>query len=188
MEELAKASILRIKSINNQIKINNLDEYFRSHSLKHKSIYKIFLASLDLSSNKDNNKTDKNEINKDFLTAILIIIIGVIIYFLNKDSKLTNKTANINSLESMRKSGFYVGFDSNNRKWEIPNEIIDKENYTDFKIIVDSAFETREKSLFKKCISTKNIIEFTDKLEDDKIITEHLKDILKNMSSEESNL
>lgn len=179
LEELAKASILKIKSINNNIRIDNLDEYFRSHTLKHETIYQLFFASFDFTESKENNiPTESIQSNKNFqiVVIIIIVIIGIMIY--NSSKKDTREIKiKFNSLEDIRKSGLYLGFDSENRKWEIPNEAISKDDYENFKDIVKTTFEKIEESLFKGNINKKNIVDFAEKLQNENIVTEHLKEI-----------
>ena len=79
------------------------------------------------------------------------------------------------TFEAMRQAGFYLGFDSDNRQWEIPNEIFNQDQYNSLKEVIEMAFDSIEKSLFGLKINSKNIVEFVDKLEDKKIKTEHLK-------------
>lgn len=179
-EELAKASVLKIKSINNSIRIDNLDEYFRNHSTKHESIFKIFAASLDSirvdSTETPNDKNIDDNANLDLIILIIVVIIGVIMYF-NKDAEITKN--DFQSLEDIRKAGFYLGFDQENRKWEVPEKRFSEEQYNNFRETAKLAFDTLEKSLFGDKFDSKSIIEFADKLKDEKIITEHLKDFKK---------
>lgn len=194
IEELAKASVLKIKSINNNIRIDNLNEYFWSHTVKHKSIYKIFFASLSFSiPESSNKKQQKNKDNEFWITILIIIIIlGLVVYFfrdqINEDKNSFTTNEDDDSMEKLRRSGLYVGFDSENRTWEVPSRLITKESYEEFKDMVDLAFLEIEHALFDGKIHKENIIEFADKLKDDKIITKDLKDIKsKIVSSEESN-
>lgn len=186
-EELAKASILKIRAINNSIRIDNLSDYFYSHSTKHKSIFKIFTTSLEYLENREPDTEKKLSIsNKE----LLIIIAGISLFFalwehftkdnevILKDSEQGNDSENTrekNSFEDMRQAGFYLGFNSDNRQWEIPNEIFNQDQYNTLKEIIEMAFDSIEKSLFGFKINSKNIVEFVDKLEDKKIKTEHLK-------------
>ena len=179
-EELAKASILKIKAIHPLINIKNLSSYFHSHKVKHESIANIFFASNDyMNETKQKSTKTSKELNEnkdtdiDFWIVIIIItiIIGVI-YFFTKHIKTVNDSKDL--LEDMRKSGFYVEFNQEKQKWEVPKENFDKEKYNEFSNIINEVFETIEKTLFGDKIHKNNIIEFADKLSDKAIITEHL--------------
>ena len=48
LEELAKASVLKIRAIDNSIEIEDLRSYFHSHKTKHKSISNLFIHHLNI--------------------------------------------------------------------------------------------------------------------------------------------
>ncbi len=184
LEELAKASVLKIKSIDNNIRINNLQDYFRKHDLKHETIYQLFFAAkITVSDNEDetegSGETTKGSFQSVVLVILLIVIIlGTAIYLIGKEEgENISNNENTSPLEGIRKSGFYLNFDSNNREWEYPNNHFTKAEYIEFEELVNLVFNDVEESLFKGKINKDNIIAFADALRNKEIITEHLKDL-----------
>lgn len=198
LEELTKASVLKIKSIDKNIKITNLHKYFKNHSLKHDAIDKIIESSGSILYKSENANQEQNKNDRFFWIAFIgfALIIGLYISLL-KEKKYQNSTTNnkkseskINSLEKMRLLGFYLDYDPKSKKWLIPKNSTSENDFNEFNIYVLTLFGIIENSLFSNKIDKKNILDFIQKLQDNGIITSDLKEITnKNIvGSEESNL
>lgn len=177
VEELAKASMLQIISINSNVKIQNIEAYFWKHSVKHDSIIKLTIASLDLfgTDEVDDSDIPKKELSEKESIAgnLFIAIISLIVLFSPYQKK--KKTDKEESLEDIRKAGLYVGFNRETGSWEVPNQEKSEENYETNKGLVDLAFSSIEESLFNGKMDERKILEFVKKLEDKNVITDHIK-------------
>jgi len=157
IEELAKACALRLKSINNNIPVNNLEKYFKNHKIKQKSIIQIFYSSLGFSIEKGEIKIEK----KEAYVIVFVIIIAIIYSYTNK-----NKTINPKSeYDKIKESGFYFSYCEVNRKWISPQENYDIKNFKPFKESIDDLFEIIELNLFGDKINESNIIEFAESMD-----------------------
>lgn len=164
LEELAKASVLQMKALDNSLKINNLNEYFHSHKTKHESIFKLFVSSLEYLEETPIQEKEQSLSKEGLLVGIILVIIIGLIFFFSKSFQP------LNSLETLRMSGFYVGINKETADWETPSKIFDKEQYDSFKELTDEAFHTLEGALFSGRINAKNVVEFAESLEDKHII------------------
>jgi AbiV family abortive infection protein len=170
-EELVKASVLKLKSIDSLKKIENFAKYFSKHSVKHESLEKIFIASLGYLDDYQLNEVSsveeqcENSRTKWICALVFVMIMGIIIYILTSNKTNTKDTKLNSTFESQRTAGFYVDFDFNNRKWKSPSDISDEKKYNELKDSIEMIFNTIKKTLFKNKINSKNISEFLSILE-----------------------
>jgi AbiV family abortive infection protein len=145
-EELMKAMVLRIKSIDNGIAIPNLDEYFKKHKTKHDTLLRAIKYA-----NKD--------VQIDGATAVLALIV-ILILSLTTINKPDDGKDDINSIEKIRLSTIYVEF-LNSRKWRTPQNEYGQQQYkmiNDFYKEVEPVFE----NLFNNNIPVESLKDFID--------------------------
>lgn len=163
IEELAKATALKIKSINNQIHIVKLDKYFRSHVWKQIFIFEAMAVLVDTEENKNEEKIDLKNPNSTTIIIIgAVIAIAVCAYVILKNGG--NLKTNKSLLDDIKESGFYVGYDEGKREWKSPNQTNDEESYNNLRELTSKAFKLVEDSFFNKKMNASNIIDFVENL------------------------
>ena len=153
LEELSKAMVLKIKAVDKNISIHKFDAFFYNHLTKHTATHFFGLWALvksleDLSVSKEFEKKFNKFIESLPLTGIAVLgLLGLIVWSIsrnqsdkknNKQSKVERQPKNDYSnlyqkvdLEKFRQGGLYVDFDEKIRKWIIPKENFNIENYQD---------------------------------------------------------
>lgn len=160
MEELSKSVVLQLKSINSLVPINDLDKYFWNHEIKHNIGLDLYFK-LDSIDNKNSN-------DPKYLIAMSIAAIALILYLNNKKEDIEkNKKKEKSYFNSIKESGFYVGYDEYNRKWTSPNMEHNKESYDDLLELIDDFSEKVKSWIFEGKINRENIFDFINKLDDD---------------------
>ncbi len=175
MEELTKSVILQLKSINNSIHVNDLDKYFWNHEIKHN-------AGLDLyfkieSTYENNNELNNNEDSKSYIAIAVIVIALVLLWYFDqkeKDKKLENKKEK-SYFDTIKESGFYVGFDVETRKWKSPKLEHNQESYNNLLELTNDFANKVKKWIFSNNLNRENIIDFAYALDDKVINKEQLK-------------
>jgi AbiV family abortive infection protein len=164
LEELAKASILKLKSVNKELKIKNFRQYFKSHGIKHDAIFKFYIAALYYNSDEDdlNLQNDKHD---DWPNLLIFFITLLVVLVVNQDD---TDTLEESPLDNIRNSGFYVNFNEKTSEWESPNLKFDK-SFNEYYEIVIQIFSALEETLFKNKISNENLIRFVSLMNDEKI-------------------
>lgn len=138
-EELAKAFVLKIKSLDNQLPINNLYKYFSHHRTKHKLIINLVQSILETKVDTDNvDISEENQANvpenRNWIYGVFILIglfFLIIALFsknqgkeLQSDSEVDGKDKpslnNRHPFDEIKESGFYLGFDYLQKKMEKP--------------------------------------------------------------------
>jgi len=181
LEELAKAAKLKIKSIDNSIKIKNLNEHFYKHAVKHVAIFKLYFASQPVKENAP-EKTSKNSNGGLLLiTAILLVILFMLDsdHFQNDLKKLFN-LKNPFDLNTTRNAGFYVDFDERHNEWQTPSNVYNEQTYNAIRNFTVQIFDSLKNTLFADKINNKNINEFIEKLSDENILMNKLKTDVKD--------
>ncbi|MGF7138316.1 AbiV family abortive infection protein [Roseimarinus sediminis] len=170
MEELSKSVVLQLKSINNLIPIKDLDKYFWNHEIKHNAGLDLYfkLESLE--------KKDEDAPKSLIVMAIAAIALIIILYNKRKNGE-ENKKKEKSYFNTIKESGFYVGYDELGRKWVSPQDVHNQESYNDFFELINNFAEKVKNWIFNGKINSDNIIGFIQKL-DDNIIN---KDILDKM-------
>lgn len=175
IEELAKATILKIKSKHKHISVKNIEKCFYNHGFKH-AIFINITSQIILKNEKEKNEVDQNY---NDLSIILIISISILIYIIwhsFSEKKLTRKKS---VLDVVKESGFYFGY-SDRGSWEIPNKIYTHESTKVLIDMVQRAFNIIENFIFNEDISSHEIISFVEQLDDDIINKKELQKILIN--------
>lgn len=162
VEELTKASVLKLKAIDNKINIPDFDKYFHSHNTKHQSIFKLLGATINL--NKSNEEIKKH--NEIFMW-IIIAVAGIILYkkVVSKDEKegIDDPLAHINSIESLRLSSIYVEL-LENRNWHSPQISFSQEFCKEIQEFTVQIFNELSVTLFDKKVDRTNINRFLEQL------------------------
>lgn len=183
LEELAKASALKLKSINNKIEIQNLKDYFMKHTTKHDIIFKFYSAALIYIKDEVDLTLNKNENSNNFTDLQLTLLVVLLILFVKFENKDEN-TSKEYSLDYYRNSGFYLNFNNKTREWELPNNKFDNNDFITFHDNIIEIISVIENSLFENKITNDNLIEFSAIINDEKIITTQLEEIYNKMNSE----
>lgn len=180
-EELSKAFILKIKSLDNHFPINNLYKYFSNHRTKQESI--INLVSSLLFQESDTEAKEKTNNKDENLVFGILILIGIIIltvaYFHKKEKKDNSKDKNSNQqndkyFDEIKESGFYLGFDYDNKKWKSPLEINTEEKFNEYKDVIEGVFDLVEKAIFEDINVIEDAFQILDSIEDDNIDKDYL--------------
>jgi hypothetical protein len=169
MEELAKAALLKIKSIDDSIEIKNLNKYFHNHFIKQEAMFKLYFASLS-DTIKENASKKSSKKSNDSLEVIIILLIGL---FLFKDH--LNDLNNLFNLNKIRNDGFYVAFDDKNNEWQTPSNVYNEQRYNEIKDFTDQVFDLLKRTLFADKINTGDIYALIEKLSDENILMNKLK-------------
>lgn len=186
-EELAKASVLKIKSLDRSIEIKNLDKYFKKHLVKHHSILSILSATIEHSLEFEDSKAEKHsqstennlpDFNKLLPLTIIVIVAILQINFNNEDSK---KKDDPSDFETMRKDGLFFGFDPQSKQWKVPKSKFDRADYEDLNENLSFTILTIENSLFGDKINQEDLKKFANKLVEEGIIVGDLKEAKDNL-------
>ncbi len=155
-EELIKASILRLKSIDNTLRIDKFDNYFRSHSQKHEAFFKVLL--------KNNANSIESASKDDQLSISMIIGIMILSYAFSekqKDSKKSN-FEKVFEWDQRRTSGLYVSFNREEEKWETPSGIYSREDFNDYDEFIRNGFKELKNICFSGRYSENEILNYFD--------------------------
>lgn len=167
LEELSKSVVLQLRSINNQIPIKNLEKYFRSHETKQNAGIVIFET---LQSNyQDEEEVLSDDYKSNFSLAIAITAIAIFaLEHISKNEKGIKKNSK-SFFDTIKESGFYVGYNEFSRQWICPRLEHNRESFTLlFNYIKEFAVKVK-KWIFDGKINKDNIIEFLNSLDDELI-------------------
>ncbi len=174
LEELSKSVILQFKAINNSIPIKNLEKYFTSHETKQNTGISLFVTMQSRYRNDDEILSKENSPNPANVIAIAVIAL-LITWALNKE-KETNKN-NKSHFDSIKESGFYVGYDETSRKWISPKSEHDKESFNELSQLIREFAEDAKNWIFNGNLNNENIIDFLNSLDDEIIDKKRLNEI-----------
>jgi AbiV family abortive infection protein len=167
IEELSKSGILQLKSINSLIPINDLDKYFWYHELKQNAGLDLYIKLESIG--KENNVDSKTLI----AMAVAVIAIICLVYTKQKDGE-KNKKKDKSYFDSIKESGFYVGYDESTRNWESPKNEHDQDSYDNLLELTKDFAEKVKNWIFNGKINSENIIGFLYTLDDEIINKERL--------------
>lgn len=150
-EELTKAVVLKIKSIDNSINIPDIEKYFKSHNHKHNKLFQLSKLANEFNPPK---KKDKKEQDLALLIVGLIIVVSAYFQHIKDKEKSEEELAienadAIDSIEKIRISSIYVEF-LYSRKWRMPFEEYTKENYESFESIYNQFIPKISDFIFKE--------------------------------------
>jgi AbiV family abortive infection protein len=112
MEELCKAFILKMTSIDSAAIEGDLNKYFYLHHSKHEKLKRLFIYLLEKEL-KALSPTNR---------SLVIGVIVLVIYTLS----LTPKRIELSGRDfnESKNFGFYVDFDFSNKIWRVPNAVV----------------------------------------------------------------
>lgn len=154
-EELCKASILRIKSLDHKVPVLNLNKYFTDHRLKHENIFKLLDTAQKFEKNRISSERNKKSPQDTSIgTGVSAIIAIFILYFIFKKTEKPKSEGNRKSsersfMEQLRVQGFYVDLNEE-RVWTHPNTSIPMDNFQVYFEIAEDLFKKIEDHLFNR--------------------------------------
>lgn len=177
LEELAKASVLKLTSFKRNIHIKNLNKYFKEHGIKHATIIRLYLLS------KSNGKPDNvdNTLSKELLNgvngvaeskiddntkAILIFIVIILAFVAENINKNLGK---MKVFDKMRNEGFYVDYEEYSDSWKSPRATYDREKYDSLLKEVEPLFVYLKSLFFSDSVDIDKINDIISKLQDENI-------------------
>lgn len=159
-EELAKASVLKLKSIDSNIQIPNFNKYFYSHKIKHDSILQLVQATLLL--NKSNEEIEK--FNQVILVTVLAIAALKLLKLVDgKEKNEQDSISKIESIEVLRLYCTYVGL-LDNRNWHSPQQDFHADFCNDIQEITVNILNELNTTLFDGQINNANIEKYVSYL------------------------
>lgn len=179
MEELTKSVILQIKSINNLIPVKDLDKYFTSHETKHNAGLDLYIK-IESNYKDDNDEFNSNDDSKTSLVIAIAVIALLLIWSYSKNVTKKDKKKEKSYFDSIKESGFYVGYDESLRQWKSPKSEHTKKSFDDLLKITNDFVEKVRNWIFNGKLNEENIIDFLNCLSDEIIDKEKLKNLNKN--------
>lgn len=163
MEELSKSVILQFKAINNLVPIKNLEKYFKVHETKQKAAIAIFSAIESKFGENDSELSAEKSTFSSIVIAIIALL--VIVSIMPGERKPNQKDKSL--FDTIKETGFYVGYDERTRHWISPKSIHNEASYNAlYKLINDFAINVKT-WIFNDTLNKGNIIEFLKSLDDD---------------------
>lgn len=124
IEEMIKASILKIKATDDSLEIKHFLKYFSSHKVKHRSIFYFIQATYEI--NSENKIFEKIYLQLNTLLAgVILATIGKMVFHNEKDIFKTGNDL-VDSIEKTRLTSTYIELGQENT-WNSPKEIYDLE-------------------------------------------------------------
>lgn len=170
MEELTKSVILQLKSINNSIPVNDLDKYFWNHEIKHNAGLDLYLK-IESSYENNSDEINSSDDSKSYIVIVVVVIVLFLVWYFNKKNKgeKIEKKNDKSYFDTIKESGFYVGYDKEARQWKSPKDEHNQDSYNNlFELTNDFANKVKN-WIFNNKLNRENIIEFVQTL-DDKLI------------------
>jgi len=152
-EELTKAIILKIKSLDNSLMIKDIDLYFKDHNKKH-----ILGATLCVLAKFVNHIPEYDEKEKyNFIGWYVAFgIFGHFSLKIIREKFRIDETEPI--LEKVRQSGLYLDFDKVNKKWKSPKQFLKDGETKQILTIAQSLFDQIKQEYFVNEISREEVV------------------------------
>lgn len=201
-EELSKAFVLKIKSLDNKFPINNLYKYFENHKIKHDSIINLVIS---IAFQENEPETYNGDSKKEFSIywkaakyLYTIIIFAVLNIFTKKifkhneniedetvDKENNTNLHHVSHFNEIKESGFYLGFDYVQETWKAPLELNTKDEFNEYKKIIEDVFD-----LFENAVINMNdiddAIQILDLLDDKNIDKNYLNKLKKKVKQQQA--
>jgi len=170
MEELTKSVILQLKSINNSIPVNDLDKYFWNHEIKHNAGLDLYFK-IESTYENNNGELNFNDDSKSYIAIAVVVIALLLVWYFNKKDKgeEIEKKKDKSYFDTIKESGFYVGYDKEARQWKSPKHEHDQESYNNLFDLTNDFANKVKNWIFNNKLNRENIIDFAQTL-DDKLI------------------
>lgn len=182
MEELIKSVILQLKSINNSIPVKDLDKYFTSHETKHNAGLDLYIK-IESIYGDDKEALNSNDNSKLSLSIAIAVIALLLIWYFNNHDEKKDKKRDKSYFDSIKESGFYVGYDESIRQWKSPKSEHSKKKFDDLLQLTNDFVGKVKNWIFNGNLNKDNIIDFLDSLDDEIIDKEKLKKLKKTISN-----
>lgn len=158
LEELSKASYLKIKEQNPEIVVKELEGFFRSHKVKHQAIIRLYTKSV---TNNLKALPKEHQCVGGFVIIGVLLVLAVIAEKNGFSLKL--------DLEKIRQRGYYVNFKNDETRWLSPKDLIGPDGFGDFIEIVEHVFTNVKKDLFHGQLTDINTKEYINELGDENV-------------------
>lgn len=173
MEELTKSVILQLKSINNSIPIRDLDKYFWNHEIKHNAGLDLYLK-IGSSYGNNNEELNPDDNSKSHVAVVVVLIALLLVLYVSQKEKKIEKKKDKSYFDTIKETGFYLGYDEEARQWKNPKFEHNQKSYSELFELTNDFADKVKNWIFNNNLNRQNIIDFASALDDNVINKEQL--------------